>query len=603
MNTKIKAIAVAIVIILCAAIILEFGQIKYVNANETLSIGRIDVRLGGEDWIEQRPWPTVNPFYSTLAWYKSNVGGSNTITTHYYGSSSDYHPPARRTFYAQGRIWYIGWWPSGTLGNIIYTSSTDGITWATPTDTGLRCNRPPVAYYDGTYVHIAYQAYSSLYLCYVRGTPNSDGTITFGTAQNAIASSSNYIPTSIIVDSNGYPWIGYRYSSDGSNWYPYVVKSSKNDGTWTTASGFPYQFSTYTGTWVVELVPLTSGKITAFYARTSSSPGFRTWTGSSWENERTISYATQTGNPLFFTAAAVGDTIYVAYYTQNPSTSGFRLIKITSSSITLITTIEQDTLSDTVAFMTLDPSTNLIYIAYCNYPSSGVFYRTFNVTKDSSAGLSDRVQVSSESVYSRMLTAPYSAPSNAPKYAIYGIGSSDPRTAKFVYIKSSPQTQFQVIVSSLSITGKYVKSKTSGIESSANVTVKVYHNVDTNSTWVLAGTYNLANDTILPYSTSFSTPWYNLLSGSYSPGTHTYYFKVEVVVQGRDSLTGERVSVLAYTTCSTSLVWQSMMAKMENMRVLETNLVEQFTLPMYATLLVIVCLGTLAFVWRRPERD
>lgn len=600
MNPKIKIIASAIVIILCAAAILEFAQVKYTNENETISIGKIDVRLGGQEWIEQKPWPTVNPFYRALAWYRSSGGGSNTITSHYYGSFSDYHPPARRTFYAQGRIWYIGWWPSGTLGNIFYTSSTDGITWATPTDTGLRCNRPPVAYYDGTYVHIAYQAYESgsTPLKYIRGTPNSDGTITFGTAQNAIATSSNYIPTSIIADSNGYPWIGYRYSSDGTNWYPYVIKSSKNDGTWTTASGFPYQLSTYADiSWMIELVPLTSGKVAAIYTGISRSVYLKSWTGSAWNAAVSppYTYASPYSYP-WVSAVAVGDIVYVAYPRQTASNPTLVKYTYSSNSFSNVMDIESSSTSGNTAFLAL-VGTNLIYWIST---LDGTSYRIYDITANT---LSSRTTASTEGTYALMLSVPYSCPSGAPIYAITGVGASDPRTAKIVLIQGPQQTQFQVIVSSLSITGKYVKSKTSGIEGSANVTVKVYHNVDTNSTWVLAGTYNLANDTILPYSTSFSTPWYNLLSGSYSPGSHTYYFKVEVIVQGRDSLTGEGISVSAYTTCSTSLVWQSMMAKMEDMRVLETNMVEQFTLPMYAILLVIVCLGALALVWRRPEKD
>jgi hypothetical protein len=560
------------------------------------------VRTGNIRGLDARPLPYKNMFYNlidSLAWYKPS-SGSTSVTTHYFGSYSNYQPPGRRVFYTQGRIWIIFWWASGTSGNIYYTSSADGVTWATPTDTGFRCNRPPVAYFDGTYVHIAYQRGDPgyYYLCYVRGTPNSDGTISFGSVQNAIATSSNYIPTSIIVDSSGYPWIGYRYSSDGSSWYPYVTKSSKNDGTWATASGFPSQLSTYADSyWLIELAPLTSGKIAVIYTSIARSVYLKSWTGSAWNSAVSPSsaFASSYTNP-WVSAVAVGDIVYVSYPRQTANNPTLVKYTYSSNSFSSVMDIESSGTSGSTSMLCYDAALNLIYYV-TTY--NGLNYKVYNITANT---LSSANLISSDSPYALGLTVPYMRRSSSePVFVVYDVGSSDPRTIKFAWILGSPQTQFQVSVTNLQVSGKYVKSKTSGLLDSANVTVKIYHNVDTNSTWVLAGQYNLANDTLLPYSSSFTTPWYSLLSGAFTQGTHTYYVKVEITVQAWDAISGTTISSTAYTICSMPLQWKNV-ATLGQLQITETNMHEVWNVPLYVIALVLL-VSIIAYVRLREERE
>lgn len=590
------------IIVFSATIVLGFSQVKWTSQDGSITVDKVEVRTGSLGNVEAKPLPYRNVLYGAidaLAWYKP-LSGSNTIRLQSLGSpSSAYEPPGRSVFFAQGRTWVLYF---NRSSYVYYTSSVDGVTWANPTSLEVSPNHPPVAYFDGTYVHIAYQRGdpSYLYLCYVRGTPSSSGTITFGSVQNAIATSSNYVPTSITVDSNGYPWIGYRYSSDGSNWYPYVVKSSRNDGTWATASGFPYQLSTYADSkWVIEVVPLTSGKVVAFYTSSSRAVNAKSWSGSAWNSQAQAQYgfASAYGYP-FASAVSVGDVAYLTY--ARASNTYLTLVKYTysSNSFSNVVDVEASTISNCVAFITLDQSMNLLYITYDNFPSAGVFYKVYNLT---SSTLSDRVQVCSDTnIVATSLSSPYKKSSSSePVFAIFDVGSSDPRTLKFVWIQSVAQTQFQVAVSNLQVSGKYVKSKTSGVLDSVNVTVKVYHNVDSNSTWVLAGTYNLANDTLLPYSTSFTTPWYSLMSASTS-GSHTYYVKVEMVVQAWDAISGTVTSTIAYTVCSMPLEWKNI-ATLGQLQVTETNMREVWNVPLYVVALVML-VSIIAFV-RLRERD
>lgn len=590
-----KLVAVLALIIFSATIVIGFSQIRWTNENNTISVDRIEVRTGNIRGLDARPLPYKNMFYNlidSLAWYRPS-SGATSVTTHNFGSFSDYQPPGRRVFYAQGRIWIIYWASSG--GDIYYTSSADGVTWATPTDTGFRVNRPPVAYFDGTYVHIAYQD-SSLYLRYVRGTLNSDGTISFGSVQTA-GSASNYIPMAITVDSNGYPWIGYRYSSDGSNWYPYVTKSSKNDGTWATASGFPYQLSTAADTtWLVDLAPMTSGKVAVVYASIARFPGLKCWTGSSWTGASPSSVYSNYYDKPWISAVAVGDVVYVAFPRQSANNPTLVKYTYSSNSFSSVMDIESSGTSGSTSMLCYDAALNLIYYV-TTY--NGLNYKVYNITANT---LSSANSISSDSPYALGLTVPYMRRSSSePVFVVYDVGSSDPRTIKFAWILGSPQTQFQVSVTNLQVSGKYVKSKTSGLLDSANVTVKIYHNVDSNSTWVLAGQYNLANDTLLPYSSSFTTPWYSLLSGAFTQGTHTYYVKVEITVQAWDAISGTTISSTAYTICSMPLQWKNV-ATLGQLQITETNMHEVWNVPLYVIALVLL-VSIIAYVRLREERE
>jgi hypothetical protein len=175
--------------------------------------------------------------------------------------------------------------------------------------------------------------------------------------------------------------------------------------------------------------------------------------------------------------------------------------------------------------------------------------------------------------------------------------------AKFGYVPVAPQvTYFQVGVSDISVNGKYVKATPNSALNTANITVRVYHNVDNNSTWVLAGQYPLANEVSLPWSGNTTSPWYELLSGSYAQGNHTYYMKVEILVEGYDAMTGQQISKSAYAVLSTSLYWQSMAPEFENLQLIETDMVEKVYVPIVVTLINSIIMGTAIYLSRR-QRD
>jgi len=181
-------------------------------------------------------------------------------------------------------------------------------------------------WFDGTYVHYVYGA-ANLY--YRRGTPNSDGTITWSAAEQTVITGAGtagapycYYPT-ISVDSDGYPWIGFM-GIVSSSYYPYVVKASTTDGTWTTDTGFPSNLYSTTGdssstVWTAFIVPLNSSKVYALFGVTKASRVLygRLWESSAWSpalgsapdgaSSNYVAYANG------YSAIGEGDTIHLAY--------------------------------------------------------------------------------------------------------------------------------------------------------------------------------------------------------------------------------------------------------------------------------------------------
>lgn len=125
----------------------------------------------------------------------------------------------------------------------------------------------------------------------------------------------------VSVDSNGYPYVAYRRYSYYS--YPFVTKSSFNNGTWQTASGFPYQLRTSSSWyWRASVLPLTEGKIYVLYNNRYTTYG-RLWNVSTWEAEETVT-TTYLQQPQYFSAVTEGDDIHFAFVTTSPYNINYR---------------------------------------------------------------------------------------------------------------------------------------------------------------------------------------------------------------------------------------------------------------------------------------
>jgi hypothetical protein len=188
---------------------------------------------------------------------------------------------AVKTFYAKGYFWLFY---TDADAKTYFRTSKDGFTWSDAT----LVRTASAAYFsvtvddNGDYVHYAFAQGDILY--YRRGKLNSDGTITWDTEQS-LSPLGGYYPN-IILDSDGYPWIGLQ---KGIERKPYVTKSSTKDGTWTTADGFPYKLSDISGDHV-HAVPLrlSGSKVYVYYWNDGTPVYGQLWDGS-WGTEETAS--------------------------------------------------------------------------------------------------------------------------------------------------------------------------------------------------------------------------------------------------------------------------------------------------------------------------
>ncbi len=306
----------------------------------------------------------------------STVIGTSTI------SSATQYPNQRKTFYAAGLHWV--WYVDGT--NFGYRTSADGATWSSFTSVGAVNGGAAYGYsgsacFDGTYVHYVRFTYptGTNYIYYRRGTPVSDGSITWNAAEQLVITNPgnyNYLAPMIAIDSNGYAWIGmYRSVSAASTTYlPLVFKNANNNGTWSTASGFPYALSaTNDTTWRVSILPLTGGKVYAIYSRDGQPGKGKLWNGSTWGSEETTMADAELG--YGHSAVANGDDIYLVYLNNTLATGIMYNKRIGSTGLWgTEAAVQASAATAMVPVLSMDPATNNLYCFWAGAPTAVHIY-------------------------------------------------------------------------------------------------------------------------------------------------------------------------------------------------------------------------------------
>ena len=189
----------------------------------------------------------------------------------------------RHNFESGGRDWVF--WCNGSA--IVYSSSTDSNTWASPRifssyvcNEGVYCcNGSSFSlWYDVTtnYAHIAYMNVTGTQqsIWYARIAPQSNGLITSDDPQEAVpgVASLNFSVPSICLNSLGYPYIAYMATDiNTANLSGYVSTSTVNSsGTWTNATNSTIDCATLLNASVEisypSVIPVTSGNVSIQYA-------------------------------------------------------------------------------------------------------------------------------------------------------------------------------------------------------------------------------------------------------------------------------------------------------------------------------------------------
>lgn len=257
------------------------------------------------------------PFWAVCACLLLLVFSDSALAVSTVGTSTDSNatqwPGQRKSFYANGRFWVF--YCDGT--DMGYRTSSNGGTWGSFNSIKTCTSGSQFSiFFDGTYFHYAHtpeSSYTAIY--YRRGKPESDGTVTWSAdEQTAVAAASGvtYYNPNVSADSSRYPWIGYRRYESGS-YYPYFTKASTNNGTWTTASGFPYNppGTTSQDNWFVTPVPLTSLKVYGIFGRAQGRILGRLY-NSGWGNEEFCS-ENNLKEGRYYSAVAEGDYVHLVY--------------------------------------------------------------------------------------------------------------------------------------------------------------------------------------------------------------------------------------------------------------------------------------------------
>jgi hypothetical protein len=309
-----------------------------------------------------------------------------------YGYAAVEYAVQRKTFYANGRFWVFYF--NGTLSanSTVYATSTDGLSWSSSVNmTNRTCGagwRFAVTF-NGTILSYAFSTSTNGDPLYYRaGTPNSDGTITWLDSEQNVTVGENLVShlwPSIAIDSAGYPWIAYaRKNATENSRYAYITTSSWTNGTWNTASGFPYKFSPYNYTGINTLVvPLTNQKVLAVGSNAGQHVMAYRWNGSSWGAEaNTTSIIIDSGTiEISLSAVNQGDDVHLAFIKNGTRNLVHTKYAYASNSWGTETTIQSAVNETSSPVLSIDTSTNDLYCFWAGSPeTNAIYYKRYNGT-------------------------------------------------------------------------------------------------------------------------------------------------------------------------------------------------------------------------------
>lgn len=282
----------------------------------------------------------------------------------------------RKTFYADGLHWVF--YSDGTNG--IYKTSSDGTTWSdgqsSPFRSGITLGHHFDTDFNGTHIAYVYASGGVGAPCYFRtGVTNTTGGITWSAAEQTVASTSNIISVPCITfDSSGYPWVAYVAGVGAASYYPNATKSSSNDGTWTTQSGFPVILnSTSAFAWRVSIGCLSTGNkvYIAYNKGGSGSRAFgKLWNGTAFESEETItSEAVYTAESFsmgrcgadIVRFAYLNRTYWIKYVERNPTWGSTEQIIRTALTTTRFSLSVESSTGTTYCFFGNDTNDQVLY--------------------------------------------------------------------------------------------------------------------------------------------------------------------------------------------------------------------------------------------------
>lgn len=303
----------------------------------------------------------------------------------------------RSSFATLNRFWQF--YSNGS--HLICSSDDDGEVWSNAINTTIRSIIYPSGqtwsvWLEGTNsLHYAYSNGTGTggyggFLYYRKATLGSDGSISWVAAEQTVLTGgleNGFSYPFIAVDSSGRPWITYQnrtfdYTPMADRYYPFVITSSSSDGTWSTATGFPFQLSTTTSTtWKNgQITPLSNNKMYIIYTRNSAAANGRLYNGTTMGSAETVSSNNLYSGVRMSAVAVSNDNVHFGYLDvsyrfrhriRNATAWG------TENNVANLT-------SDSSPALTVDALTSNVYGFWMGTPTNNhIYYKIYNAATTS----------------------------------------------------------------------------------------------------------------------------------------------------------------------------------------------------------------------------
>ncbi|MHC1572061.1 MAG: FG-GAP-like repeat-containing protein [Methanosarcinales archaeon] len=363
------------------------------------------------------------------------------------------HAWAQNGFYASSKYWLF----YCDNGYLKYRTSSDGSSWSSASS--IRAVTDPDGmsiHFDGSSMHYAVveSIASGQPLYYRKGSPQSDGLISWSASEQEAMSSSSTIDRSMLAISvkDGYPWIGFNEGRDVNQGK--VTKSSATDGSWTTDSGFPIRLGDVWQCRTAIPIPLsTADQVYVLYPQESNRIDGKLWDDGTWGSEEVIDDSGCA--PIFyFDAVASNDEIHLVY-AKNAGNLYYR--KRSASGWSSTSTVHSVT-SAVPPSLAFDPSSGELYLFWSE--NDHIYYKKrTNGTWDNSA--TDWIDESSEGLagsvvawhnsYNNEIIVSYTTGSGLGpynlKFATLSLGGLEKQLSESISISESFQRTFSKILS------------------------------------------------------------------------------------------------------------------------------------------------------------
>jgi len=235
-------------------------------------------------------------------------------------------------FYAQGRYWVFYEDSAvnceGQGGCLLYASSTDGASWAAPTNVGIHVTDSDWSVVtNNTYVFYArynetvFDSFCNKAILFGHGALNSGGMISWQSEHVVRAPSPTMaFPNEIVrVDTNNQVWVGYQednHSDCGGTGIqvPRVIHSvGTSYSLWT---GDTVLSTSNSNNWDVNLAVLPGGAVFAAYWINTFDLHGALFNGTSWSSDEQISSSSDSTDVNSFVFAS-GGTVYAIWHDGN----------------------------------------------------------------------------------------------------------------------------------------------------------------------------------------------------------------------------------------------------------------------------------------------